>query len=340
MRIHFNPSALIILASSLTIATAQVPDCPDLSPFDAQPFTLPNGDDCMLCLEELEACGVKCECPTMQCDTYKCEFDPPDCGEAVCSGDGRQIFPTPAPTKAPTLPPTPSPTLPPVPPTVPFPTVGGIGTGIVNPNFEPPLEEARDDCGYTTCRGCLTDPACGSWYHSGLGCYDTCAVADASCYSTAFNPDKTPEELCDIAETDETNAQRCGLQVNCGGCTYTKLVDGETNCAWFREGGYCAPPGCFEGECGDSDPDSCPGAVQAIPPLADCDSLTSCEDCLNGRGCDAWSEGQCFHTCLEAPMDVACCEFIYLILWFPSGHRILYGWRAQMRPIFALQIAF
>ena len=172
----------------------------------------------------------------------------------------------------------------------------------------PPPEEARDDCGYTTCLGCLTDPSCGSWYNSGLGCYDTCAVADASCYNTVFNADKTPEELCGIAKSDETNERNCAAQVNCGGCTATPLADGSTNCAWFQDGGYCAPPGCnMMGECGDTDPAGCPAPPTPVP--VDCGSLATCGECLNADGCDAWSVGQCFASCMEAPQDVACCEY-------------------------------
>ena len=312
MKLQFSPSALLLLASSLTTAVvhAQGPACPGSSPFDVSTFNLPSGDTCTLCVPTLESCGVTCACPTLQCDTYSCELSPPGCGEVVCAGDGRQIFPTPAPTPVPTVSPTPAPTEPPVPPTVPPPTFQSIGTGIVNPNF---VEGAKEDCAYITCLGCLTDASCGSWYNGGLGCYDSCAVADASCYNTVFNADKTPEELCDVAKADETNERNCAAAMDCGGCTATPLADGTNTCAWFEDGGYCAPPGCdMMGECGDPDPTSCPGYTPPTPAPVDCGSLTTCGDCLNAEGCDAWSVGQCFPSCMEAPQDVACCEYTYI----------------------------
>jgi hypothetical protein len=37
-----------------------------------------------------------------------------------------------------------------------------------------------------------------------------------------------------------------------------------------------------------------------------CGTTTSCLDCLNQDGCDAWSVGTCFESCDNAPLDVGC----------------------------------
>jgi len=108
------------------------------------------------------------------------------------------------------------------------------------------------------CLGCLSDPACGSWY-PGNGCHNRCLIADISCYRP--NPDKTPEQVCKKADTDMANKKLCSAKSDCGSCTSTPLSDGSGNCAWFSKmanNQFCGPPGCTMIGCGDTDPANCP----------------------------------------------------------------------------------
>lgn len=302
MKIQLNPPALLaVLAASLTavIVDAQIPACPEGSPNAVSTFSLPSGDACNLCLPELKSCGITCACPTLQCDTYSCDLSPPGCGTAVCAGGGQQIFPTESPTPAPTTAPV---TAAPVVPTVPPPTFQAIGTGIVNPFY---IEPPKEDCAsYITCKGCLKDANCGFWYN-GPGCYNTTAVADAAFYNLAMNPDQTVDSLCTVAANEVADARNCGSQRDCRTCMATPLAGaGGGTCAWFPAAGYCAPPGCSEMGCGETDPSICP--------LPDCSELNKCDDCLAAPNCDAWSDGQCFPTCMEAPQDIACYSQEYI----------------------------
>ena len=290
--------------------------CPPSAPFDVSAFALPSGAGCLLCVPTMESCGVTCSCPTLDCEVYTCTLTPAGCGDVACAGDGTRVYPTPSPTRTPTASPTRRPTRP---PTVPAPTVAVVPTV---------PEESRADCGgYETCRGCLSDSRCTSWYNNGGagpggGCFaDNCPLPDGACYNTVFNPTQTPAMLCDAAARDEANKVRCAAQTTCADCAYMTLPDGSgRTCAWYdgggvvrpwddggggggSGGGYCGPPGCDGTGCGDPDPANCP----AVP----CGSVGSCGDCLAAPGCDAWSAGTCFESCMGAPMDAACCECWY-----------------------------
>ena len=169
------------------------------------------------------------------------------------------------------------------------------------------------DCSsYSDCRGCLNDPACGSWYQ-GKGCFDRCIIADIPCYKSNNNANgrttSSAQEVCARADTDEANQNICKQKTDCGSCTSTSLSDGSGTCAWFgRAKGleHCGKPGCTRMGCGESDAAKCPAVYNAneeekesVSEEKDCTSLHSdCVGCLDDLDCGSWLKGGgCYANC-------------------------------------------
>jgi len=111
----------------------------------------------------------------------------------------------------------------------------------------------------------------------------------------------------------------------CPPCETTCEDSGQTYCAGVK---FLSSDGCNECECTETGNATCtmmacPDTLETLPEttevgnttdeesgtpaaLPNCGSFTSCLDCLNQEGCDAWSVGQCFPTCSDGPQDTSC----------------------------------
>lgn len=155
-------------------------------------------------------------------------------------------------------------------------------------------QDADDDCrNVTTCVECLETEACGAWAVG--SCLESCdLIADAPCYddSTFSNLTTTAEETCQAAADIEADAALCASQTDCGTCTDTVLMDGNTTCQWNPNGNFCASScglaGCGVYEC------------QAD----DCSAIMSCESCLDSACAWVPQEG-CLPSC-NVVADVSC----------------------------------
>ena len=168
------------------------------------------------------------------------------------------------------------------------------------------------DCSsYSDCNGCLSDPACGSWYQ-GKGCFNRCIIADISCYNNnkynrAFGQTtaSSAQEVCARADTDEADQNICKAKSDCASCTSTSLSDGTGNCAWFgRVKGleHCGKPGCSRMGCGETDSGKCPATIdnaanegeemESVPGAKNCTTLhIDCVGCLDDPDCGHWLQG-------------------------------------------------
>ena len=136
----------------------------------------------------------------------------------------------------------------------------------------------------SSCRDCLGGGSSCAWI-PGLGCIESCdMIADVSCYSSSayLDSDRTADEICAVAGTDQADASLCGSQVDCMSCVFAVLSDGTSTCQWFlfdgddaaRGGGYCGHEcdmlGCGDTTCsvaaGSNGDDSPVVALPSSPP--------------------------------------------------------------------------
>lgn len=172
------------------------------------------------------------------------------------------------------------------------------------------------DCSsYGDCLGCLSDPACGSWYQ-GRGCFDRCIIADIPCYRSRTSS-SSAQQVCARADAGEANENLCKQKSDCASCTSTALTGGSGTCAWYgrvqgRE--HCGKPGCTMMGCGESDPAKCPANVNAneeesesVSGEKNCTSLHGdCLGCLDDPDCGSWAPGGgCYANCTDAG-DLPC----------------------------------
>jgi hypothetical protein len=152
----------------------------------------------------------------------------------------------------------------------------------------------------TTCQDCFSQEGCDAW--SNGVCFVNCTVAppDATtCYTTEGSNNATTDDIC---AADSANEALCVTFSDCSSCVFTELLD-TGFCQWLDQEGLCTSKCRFDleggGGCGVT---SC----SDVPSLNCGNNATTCVDCLSLTECGAWSVGECFSTCNNAPQDTSC----------------------------------
>ena len=138
-------------------------------------------------------------------------------------------------------------------------------------------------------------------------------------YSSLFNHFCSLHVSClSTCSGDPEGLAACTIMA-CPPCEVTCEDNGQTYCPNVK---FLSSDGCNQCECTETGDAVCtmmacpdepaetsattaedPGAPAVLP---NCGAFTNCIDCLNQEGCDAWSTGQCFPTCSNAPQDTSC----------------------------------
>lgn len=188
-----------------------------------------------------------------------------------------------------------------------FPGLGGTFTCEDDENNETPPIPSCDMI--STCSECL-DSTC-AW--AAGSCIQSCIdIADAACYTIRPTPvnsttsASTSQQICAIADAEDTDTDLCIKQLDCSTCTATVLSSNASEkCEWYEmkaDGSdmssiaYCGTgKSCdMNGVCGSS---TCSNATTT------CANSTECTSCL-ADGC-AWVANTCEESCSDVA-DVVC----------------------------------
>lgn len=146
-----------------------------------------------------------------------------------------------------------------------------------------------------SCESCLQNPVCKWTYNH---CDEAC-MSEETCYATEFFPKKSVAEICEAAATAQADKDLCGAQNSCHNCTSAIKSDGKS-CMWFSPDNnklvktpFCAQ-GCGMIGCGSTE--NCQSPTD--PPVVDCESVTTCGECILRNQCK-WSYNKCRSHCLS-----------------------------------------
>mmetsp|Transcript_43855 Transcript_43855/g.92234 ORF Transcript_43855/g.92234 Transcript_43855/m.92234 type:complete len:254 (-) Transcript_43855:46-807(-) len=187
----------------------------------------------------------------------------------------------------------------------------------------------HSDCGSCTAAGCLwwadtkfCEQGCGmngcgaSVCASDLTTCDECLESGDPVFSLySWSPSAGAAGECFESCMDAPQDVACydGSTYDTSICESISVCRTFTDCTQCLEGGACAwsAGSCYD-SCGDFDVPadaSCFEGKTYTPSQAgcpvDCQSITGCRKCMRQDEC-AWSVGQCFNGCTEAPADAAC----------------------------------
>lgn len=151
----------------------------------------------------------------------------------------------------------------------------------------------------TTCAECLGGPGTSAQGHyawspsSGAAgqCVDSCSdpavPADASCFPAS----SYDSSICESVSVCRTFTD-CSMCLEGGACAWSEGSCYES----CMDDDVPADASCFEGKTFTPSEAGCP---------VDCRGITGCSKCLKQDEC-AWSSGECFNDCMDAPADAAC----------------------------------
>jgi hypothetical protein len=155
----------------------------------------------------------------------------------------------------------------------------------------------------TTCQECFSQEGCDAW--SNGVCFVNCTVAppDATtCYTTEGLTNSTMDDVC---AADTANEELCSVFTDCSSCVFTELLD-TGFCQWLDQDGLCASKCRFDLEIDGGVGGGCGVTSCSEVTSLTCGIATSCVECLSLTECGAWSVGECFSTCNNAPQDTSC----------------------------------
>jgi hypothetical protein len=173
-------------------------------------------------------------------------------------------------------------------------------------------------------------------------CTNECLVQDIGCYTNTTFEDLSAGETCEAVETKLADGELCATQGanSCSDCVETVVSDGSTPCQWFQfsqddppfcQNG-CGMDGCGATSCRPDGEDTIIGTdgpttinptttttsdatappttetttttSSTTPPTSLCNSVESCNECLETEGCGFWQSIGCASEC--AVEDISC----------------------------------